>query len=182
MIILVDQDQVLCKWAERILEWWNHDNGTNVTIEDIESFDMKLNMGPGSEHFIRASMRYPDFYQELEPIDGALEGMHELHKRGHDVIIVTAIPRSAGVSYHGKMAWIRKYMPWFDLNNFIGCRRKEMVIGDVLLDDGPHNIEAFNKIGREAVIYDQPWNRKLPGPRVKNWKEFLEYIEAKNVL
>lgn len=178
MLIVVDQDQVLAKWVERILEWYNEDKGTSFTRDDITKWDMSSNLGPHSGDFLRSCMRYPELYRDLEPVEGALYGMKRLKELGHDVVIATAVPRCAGIAYHGKLEWIRRNMPWFDLKNFIAIQRKDLLVGDILLDDGPHNIEAWNKTGRASVIFDAPWNRDLLGLRVKHWNEFLEYVEG----
>lgn len=45
-------DQVLCDWVQRVLEWYNEDKGTSFTKDDISSWEMKMNLGPGSEDFL----------------------------------------------------------------------------------------------------------------------------------
>jgi 5'(3')-deoxyribonucleotidase len=123
-------------------------------------------------------MRYPELYRDLEPIEGALVGMKKLVDAGHDVIIATAVPKCAGIAYHGKLEWIRRNMPWFNLNNFVSIQRKELLDGDLMLDDGPHFIEAWNKTGRISVVFDCPWNKECKSLyRVKHWNEFLKLIE-----
>lgn len=182
MRIVVDQDQVICKWVERILEWYNEDKGTCYTRDDITNWDMKSNLGPNAGDFLRSCMRYPELYRDLDPVEGALTGMKKLHDMKHDVVIVTAVPRCAGIAYHGKLEWLRRNMPWFDLNNFIACSRKELVYGDIILDDGPHNIDAWRKQGRTTVVFDAPWNRKVESThRVKHWNEFIRLVEHKEV-
>jgi 5'(3')-deoxyribonucleotidase len=186
MRILVDQDEVICKWIKRILQYYNEDHGTNFTDADISTWDVTMNLGPSSEPALRAYMRYTEFYKDLEPVDGAIEGMRNLINLGHDVIIVTAVPKCAGMSYNGKIEWLRKNMPFFSLDNFIACKRKDLIKGDVMFDDGFHNIKAFNecswKEGRavKSVLFTRPWNEKEvlePGmKRVSTWEEFLELI------
>ena len=177
MRIIVDQDQVLCKWVERVLEWYNEDKGTSFTKNDIGTWDMKMNLGPQSEDFLRSCMRYPDFYKELDEIEGAVRGMKKLVDAGHDVIIATAVPKCAGIAYHGKLEWIRKHMPWFKLENFVAIQRKSLLSGDILLDDGPHNIKQWLDTGRQAVVFDAPWNKEQKATaRVKHWNEFIAYV------
>lgn len=177
MRILLDQDQVLAQWVERVLQYFNEDFGTKLTVEDIKTWDMTENLGPRSEAAIRSYMRYPELYRDLDPVEGAIDGVKSLIDDGHDVVIVTAVPRSAGISYHGKLEWLRRNMPYFDLANLISCHRKDLIRGDMLLDDGPHNIEPFMKVGH-AVVFDRPWNKDVEGhARVHSWKEFLEYVK-----
>lgn len=196
MLIQVDQDEVLCQWANRILEWYNQDmrglrgsSWVDVTAENMASWDMKTNLGPESEIYIRSYMRASQFYQQLEPVDGAIEGMRELMQH-HDVVVTTAIPKCAGTAYEGKKEWLRNNIPEFPLDNLIGVSRKNLVIGDVLIDDGLHNIIPFvaenNRLRctRYGIVLDRPWNNKvdektLP-PRVfrcHNWSEILDCIK-----
>lgn len=181
--IVLDMDQVICQWVERIIQWWNEDKGTSVTRDDITSWDMKMNLGPNSEDFLRSCMRYPELYRDLDPVEGALYGVQRLLDKGHDVVIGTATPRCAGIAYAGKMEWIRRNMPRFDLKNLVSIHRKDLLAGwgDLLLDDGPHNIEAWRRTGKMAVVFDAPWNRQVAeGPtvrRVRHWNEFLQFVD-----
>ncbi len=190
MKILVDQDEVLAEWGKRILEWYNVDKlieakelGTEFkpfTLDDMKHWELKMNLGPGSEVYLRNYMRYPNFYQDLEPVPGAIDGMKALIDAGHEVKIVTSIPKCAGLAYEGKLQWLREYMPFFPLKKFYAVSEKYEVKGDILLDDGLHNLGPFEQLGGgEAVAFDRPWNQSWTGPRVKGWPEFVRYISAK---
>jgi 5'(3')-deoxyribonucleotidase len=196
MRILLDQDQVICCWLERLLEWWNEDKGTHFTREDVKDWAVTDTLGPGSEDFIRSSMRYPEMYRDLEEVPGAIAGVEKLIDDGHDVLIVTAVPKCAGIVYHGKLEWLRRKMrrrvmnkssdvrerigePFFDLKNFIACQRKELISGDLLVDDGVHNLIPFKESGRMTVVFDAPWNRSYTGAtkRVYGWPDLLAFID-----
>ena len=180
MRLLIDQDEVLAQFTARILEWWNqdHPNQKPVVVEDIGNYWLEQTLGERAAYFIKACMRYPDFFTNLEPIPGAIEGMKTLHDEGHELIIATKCPTSAGIAFHGKIAWMRKHLPFVDVDNFVAIQRKDLLIGDVLLDDSPSNIKLFQKMGRAVVIFDRPWNRDLPGLRAKNWGEFIQMVRS----
>ena len=178
MRIVLDQDQVLALWVERILEWYNQDYKTNFLREDVKEYwGMDNLLGAQGRDFLRSCMRYPELYRDLDPVEGAIAGVKSLVDAGHDVVIATAIPSCAGIAYHGKLEWIRRNMPFFDLKNFIAIQRKDLLDGDLLLDDAPHHIDAWNKTDRTSVVFDCPWNQGVKADhRIKNWKEFLELI------
>ena len=44
------------------------------------------------------------------------------------------------------------------------------------IDDGPHNIVQLRAAGFNAIVFDQPYNQDLKGPRVKNWAELEEMV------
>lgn len=197
MRIIVDMDEVMCHWVSRIIEWYNQDKRreaaakseiwTDVSLKDIKCWDVMTNLGPDSEIYIRSYMRYSGFNLTLDPIDGAVEGVRKLLDLGHDVIVVTTVPKCAGLAYEGKKEWLRNHMPFLSLDNLIAAKRKYLVKADVMFDDGSHNLEAFVKEGGIAVAMERPWNLRwedsLPGSQqdraysVSNWPAFIELIE-----
>lgn len=180
MRILLDMDQILAKWTERVVEWWNEDNGTALTPDDIHGWNVGEWLGPGGVYFVRSCCRYPEFYRDLEPVEGAIQGVRKLIDDGHDVQIATAVPRAAPMAYVGKVEWIRRQMPFFDLVNLVAIHRKDTLAGDILFDDGAHNIEDFAKTGRMTVMLEKAWNagvRVEPTKRVKHWNEFVKFVD-----
>lgn len=179
MKILLDQDQILCKWTERIVEWYNQDYGTKLTREDIKGWNISEYLGPQGRDFMRSCMRWPEFYTRLDPIEGAIEGVKSLIADGHDVRIVTAVPASAAIAYHGKQQWIRDHMPFFDLDHFVALKKKNELKGDLLFDDGAHNLSAaMAEKDRIVVAMDCPWNQGAEAHhRVKSWREFVILVK-----
>jgi 5'(3')-deoxyribonucleotidase len=182
--IVVDQDEVICAWTKRIVEWYNEDKGTSYTRDDVKAWNVTDSL-PDSRDFIRSCMRYPEFYRDLEPMPGAIEGMMHLCLR-YDVIIATAVPKSAPIAMSGKFEWIRRNMPFFPLDNFVSIHRKYLLDGDLLIDDGPHNIEPWLQTGRPAILFDAPWNEKTRFPssigmhqRARNWKHLIQLVDDK---
>lgn len=48
----------------------------------------------------------------------------------------------------------------------------------MLIDDAPHNIEAYRDSGELCVIFDAAYNRHLQGPRVRSISEFAGCIRS----
>jgi 5'(3')-deoxyribonucleotidase len=179
MRILLDQDEVICQWTARILEWYNQDHKTNFSCDDVrDNWYLESLLGPEANHFIRSCMRWPEFYTRLDPVPGAIEGVKALLDRGHEVRIVTAVPVSAGIAYHGKCQWVRDHMPFFNLKHLYAVHQKAEVEGDILLDDGPHNIEAWEKAGKVGCYFTTRANTGKPSAhRVSTWPEFIQLID-----
>lgn len=185
MRIVLDQDEVIVQWLATVLEWYNQDFKTAYTREDVKTWKV-TDCLPNSHHFLRSTMRYPDFYRDLTPVEGAIAGIKKLMDDGHDVVIATAIPSCAPIAHVGKLEWMRRNMPFFPVNNFISISRKELINGDILFDDGLHNINPWVMAGKTGVIFDAPWNKRdiVPGGdggtlfRVKHWNEFLKLIDG----
>lgn len=64
-------------------------------------------------------------------------------------------------------------IPYRDLC-FLGD--KPQIDADVYLDDAPHNIEALRASGAEAIVFSQPYNDGVPGPRADGWAEVEELV------
>jgi 5'(3')-deoxyribonucleotidase len=176
MLISLDMDDVIVDWKQQVLDYWNEDRpDQRRTINQMTNWDIVDDLGEHARFYIRAYMRYPNFYQDIKPIHGAIEGVRMLLKT-HEVAIVTATPKSAGMAYEGKLQWLRRYIPEFPLDNLVSMKRKEWAPGAVLIDDGMHNLEAFQKTGRTAMCFDRPWNREWTGLRLCGWDSVTRYF------
>ena len=189
--IYVDMDGVVCDFVGKIIQWWNKDHGTNFTKEDIKSWGIEKYLGPGAEYFIKSSVRYPEFYQSLEPIAFAIDIMLLLQKDGFDVILATATPSGGALGYYGKVEWIRRYMPWFDLKNLVSIQRKSLLCSgynDILIDDGEHNIKEWYDAYGKAIIFNQPWNKDFACEsnvnisRCDNWLQVYKLIADRDYM
>lgn len=64
-------------------------------------------------------------------------------------------------------------IPYRDLC-FLGD--KPQIDADVYLDDAPHNIDALRTSGAEAIVFSQPYNEQVPGPRASGWSEVEQLV------
>lgn len=72
--------------------------------------------------------------------------------------------------------WLDEHnIPYRDLC-FIGA--KPDVGADLYIDDAPHNVAALRDAGREVIVFDQPYNHELPGPRAYTWIDVKTHVEA----
>ncbi len=70
---------------------------------------------------------------------------------------------------------------WLDVSRipyrdicFLGA--KPQVEADVYIDDAPHNVEALRQTGNPVIVFDQPYNQTMAGPRATNWLEVEEIV------
>lgn len=174
MKILIDLDEVCAQWSNRMVELWNAEHPDRV-VKSVGVWSTDTFLGQGSKFFVRSHMRDVDFWANLEPVPGAVAGIRTLVSEGHDVRIVTQVlPEAAGASYEGKLKWIKKHLPEFDLGHVIVTKDKASVSGDVLFDDAPHQLSSFP--GR-AVALRYEWNKDVPNVvHVDGWPEFVQWI------
>ena len=177
MTILVDMDDTI----EQLLKEWvrtvNEKFGRSVTVDDVKSWNVaEAYPGLSWEDVYMVTVE-PGFWGRVEPIPGAAEGLKTLMDRGHDVMIVTATYYE---SVPEKMRdLLFKYFPFISWNQVIVTTRKQLIKGDILIDDGVHNLEGG---GYAKILVTAPNNREYDAEangmiRVNNWDEILKAVE-----
>ena len=64
-------------------------------------------------------------------------------------------------------------IPYRDLC-FLGA--KPQVEADCYVEDAPHNVVALRSTGSHVIVFDQPYNRQVDGPRACDWAEVEEQV------
>ena len=119
----------------------------------------------------------PGCWSSIEPMPGAAEALKHLMDEGHEVYIVT----STEIEHvEEKMKGLLfRYFPFLDWGRVIITRRKQMIRGDVLIDDGIHNLEGGQY---KKILFTAPHNRYYDAEahgmiRVNNWKEAVRILD-----
>lgn len=177
MIILVDMDDtiehLLCPW----LNWLNKAYDKNVQESDVVSWDMQDAYPDLSVEQIFEPLDVPEFWDTVTPIEGAREALERFLSRGHKIYVVTSTPVG---SVRPKMERVLfRYFPFFTFDDVIITSNKQLVRGDVLIDDGYHNMVGGTY---KKILVDAPYNRKYDereagAVRVRNWAEIEAAIE-----
>jgi 5'-nucleotidase len=111
-------------------------------------------------------------FRDMEVIDGVAEALWRLSDEGVWIRIISHrlyVNWGHATAAGDTAAWLdRARIPYRDLC-FIGA--KSDIGADVYIEDGPHNIEAFQRDGRDVIIFDQPYNTHLDGARARDWVE-----------
>lgn len=177
MILLVDMDDTI----ERLLEAWvrgvNERYDRNVTYDEITSWDVSAAYPGLTREQVYAIPAEPGFWGRVEPIPGAAESMRRLMDAGHDVFIVTATPPEQVQEKMHDLLF--KYFPFLSWDQVIVTSKKQMIRGDVLIDDGVHNLEGGDYV---KILMTAPHNRSYDAEengmiRVHNWQQVEEVIQ-----
>lgn len=119
----------------------------------------------------RAVMDY-DMFRTMEPIAGAADALWRLSDAGVWIRIIT---HRLYVSWGHEKAvgdtawWLDTHrIPYRDLC-FLGA--KPEAEADAYVEDAPHNVEQLRVQGNATIVFDQPYNRHLEGPRAHTWQE-----------
>ncbi|HTO00544.1 MAG TPA: hypothetical protein VL068_07700 [Microthrixaceae bacterium] len=120
----------------------------------------------------RTSVQDHRMFRDMPAIDGASDSLWRLSDAGVWIRIVT----HRLVTNWGHATIVSDTVEWLDLRSipyrdicFLG--RKPEVQADAYIEDAPHNIEALRAAGNTVIVFDQPYNRDIPGLRAKTWVE-----------
>jgi len=137
--------------------------------------------GPGDfETHHRAAVVDHRMFRHLDVIDGAAEALWRLSDAGVWIRVITHrlyVNWGHQAAATDTVAWLDDArIPYRDLC-FLGA--KPQVEADLYIDDSPGNVEALRAAGNEVIVFDQPYNRSLQGPRATDWREVEEHVLAR---
>ncbi|HEU4963816.1 MAG TPA: 5'(3')-deoxyribonucleotidase [Bacilli bacterium] len=170
--LLIDMDSVI---VDLMTEWhsrYNREYGDDLCVERLQSWETEKYVKEECGVKIYNYLDEPGLFRQLKPLPHALEVLERL-AQSYDILIVTS---SRTHAYTEKELWVEEHLPFIGRGNLIFSHRKDMICGDVLFDDAPHNLEAFRNTGRLAVAMDYPYNRDVDVPRVSGWPEFERFL------
>jgi 5'-nucleotidase len=115
-------------------------------------------------------LKYPQskvgFFLELEPLEGAIEGMNTLMTK-YDVWILTRPSIKNTNCYTEKAEWIKKYFGENFLEKLILCPNKSLVKGDYLIDDDHRHGQT--EFEGEHIHFGK-------NDKFKTWSQVIEYL------
>ena len=176
LTILIDMDDVLETLIAGWVQYNNEKFGTNVRPEDVKSWDMSLAFPTLSKDDVYAAEFDDALWDNVGPMPGADEALRKLLADGHEIFIVTA---SYYQTLRAKMENVLfKYFPYITWDQVIITSNKQMIAGDVLIDDGPHNLKCGNYA---KILFDASHNKNfdeksIDAVRVHNWDEAYAQI------
>lgn len=175
LTILFDADDV----AEDLLSLWvgllNRKYGSNVSPDDVTDWNVAKFFPGLDDRQVFGVLDEPGIWRDLLPMDGAVEALTKLRSDGHDLYLVT------NTDYRHcreKFDRILEFFPFLDSRRIIITANKQMVSGDILIDDAPFNLDGgpWHKI-----LFDRPHNRKwdeneFGAVRVRDWAQIYTLI------
>lgn len=177
LTILIDMDDTI----ENLLECWvselNRTYGTNVKYDEVFAWDMTEVFPTLTKTEIYAPLHNSNFWSKIQPLPGSVDYVKRLIDDGHNVYIVTT---SHYTDIKNKIENVlTKHFPFISWKNVIIASNKQLINGDILIDDGVHNLEGGEYI---KFLMDAPHNRSYDAEkngmlRVYNWEEIYKIIK-----
>ncbi|WP_223669853.1 5' nucleotidase, NT5C type [Kangiella shandongensis] len=142
MIIYIDMDGVLADYDKAFAEVKNHQ--PNV------AYPQSL----------------PQFFENLEPIDGAIDAFNALSQE-HDVYILTAPSNRNPLSYTEKRLWVENHLGFEATERLIICSNKGLLKGGILIDD---NIDGKGQESFEGQVLH------FGSKQLSKWSDIIQKI------
>lgn len=177
MTILTDMDDtiedLLSAWISRLNDMY----GLTTTKEDVREWDMTAAFPSLPSEDIYKPLLDGEIWDSVLPKPDAPQILERMINDGHDVYVVTS-SHYAGVKPKLDKALFR-YFPFIDWKHVIISYNKQLIKGDVLIDDAPHNL-----IGGDyyKILMDAPHNRSfdehsIGAVRVSSWLDVYDEIQ-----
>lgn len=179
-ILGVDLDGVVANHTTRFREIVAEIHGVAPETYPLErGWDFaEWGFGPGEyADYHRIAVLDHAMFATMPVIDGAADTLWRLSDAGIWIRVITHrlyMNWGHGTAVGETALWLDKHrIPYRDLC-FLGA--KPEVQADAYIDDAPHNIEQLRAAGNDVIVFDQPYNRGLPGPRASRWEEVEEIV------
>ena len=108
-------------------------------------------------------------YRTLPVIEGAIKAVAELNA-DHEIFIASTPPWTRPEVWGHKREWLEEHFPYLK-RKLILTHRKDLLIGDVLIDDSKYRGQPDFK--GNWFWFNKDWNNR-------NWNACLEYIKNLN--
>ena len=118
-------------------------------------------------------------FRSMPVIEGAAETLWRLSDAGIWIRIITHrlyLNWGHATAVADTVDWLDEVgIPYRDLC-FLGA--KPQVEADCYVEDAPHNVAALRESGAQVIVFDQPYNRHVAGPRAADWAEVENLVGA----
>ena len=170
--ILFDMDDCINGFTNHLIEVYNQRTGSNIKISDIKEWDLAKYIG----EYGMSIFKEEGFFENIPEKKSATKTLKKLiMSADYDVYIITAC--NSNLELEEKYRWFDKYLPEFNKDRIIKCKEKEIIHGDVIIDDNIDNLIKCSPYMR-CVIFDMPSNRDVTDfPRIKSLKEIIPLLK-----
>ena len=178
MIILVDMDDTIENLTEAWVNYANKQFGTAVNAADVTTWDPSEAFSSVSHEEMYALLLEDELYETVEPFEDAAHYLQKLIADGHEVFIVTNSPYQVMEAKMEKVLF--RHFPFIDWKHVIITGSKPLIKGDVLVDDGVHNLLGGDY---SKLLFTAPHNRSSDAEgngmvRVDSWKMIYNILSA----
>ena len=172
--LLVDFDNVICD--DVFLTPINKFLHTNYKLSDIKDYLLDELVPSDKLEEFYDYLFSDDLYRDAKLIDGAKEALKKLNDK-YDLYICSACiivkrPNVSGLMFSYKFNFLIKNLGFLDPNKFVFTSSKDIVCGDILIDDYHSNLKSSQ--AKTKLLFDSYHNKHFLDSELK--KEKIERV------
>lgn len=162
--LLIDMDGVLADIYKQFITYEFKATGISQSLSDLAG-------KPEDEAFKNhdAYINTENFFYTAPPIEGSINTVKKLNSR-YKVFIASSATQFP-LSLTEKMKWLMKHFPFLHWKQIVLCGTKEIIKGDIMIDDHFKNLDPFQG---KTILFTQPHNVNQTAGRhirVNSWAE-----------
>ncbi len=167
--ILVDMDGVLANTNQHFIDYEYKRNGNQILWENI-SVLLEAEAFPNFLEDVNSK----GFFRTVPVIENAVKVLKYLNEK-YNVLIVSSATEFPN-SLTEKAEWLIEHFPFINWKQMIFCGRKDFIIGDIMIDDHPKNLNLFSG---QRILFSQPHNANSTvenSVRVSGWDDIMNIL------
>ena len=170
--VLIDMDDCINNFISHLCKIYNQQTGKHVTPSQIKDWDITKVMGQKGMDVIKEN----GFFYEIPQKRQSIKTIKDLiNSDKYDVYVITACNSISELQE--KNDWFDKFLPSFNKDRIIKCKEKDLIRGDVLIDDRYENLKMCEPF-MKCIIFDMAHNRKYNEfPRIKSLSEAVPLLD-----
>lgn len=176
--ILIDWDDTIANLCTAWISELNKRHNLNASEKDMCGWDLSNLYPELSKEEIIEPLTEENFWKTITIKQDALDIIPILIEEGYDIYICTATDYRNIQKKVDNL--ILKYFPCINIHNIICCYNKQMIRGDILIDDYIKNLVHGTYVG---LLFSAPHNKVIDATwpytniyRVNNWLECYNLI------
>lgn len=169
-------DDTIINLCETWVGFINEKYGTCVRPDDVKEWSMLKAFPMLKREQVYNPLFDDEMWKRVKPIPGATYYIQKMIEDGHKVVIVTAThPKNVNIKVNYILL---KYFPFISVDNVIITSQKQMILGDILIDDAPHNLCGGQY---KKILINAPHNKSFDAKlnniyRADGWKEIYQAV------
>lgn len=176
--ILVDIDDTIEDLLGAWCKWLNEHYQTGVDVKDVSDWDMHLAFPTLTTDQIYEPLCMEEFWETVQPREDAMVYLKQLYDSGYSIYLCTSTSYENVKPKYETI--IQKYFPYIDWDHIIITSNKTMLKGDIMIDDGVHNLLGGDYL---KILMSSPHNMwfdadKYEVSRVYKWCEIIAIINT----
>lgn len=176
-VVLIDMDNTIVNFDKRFDEQWQkkYPDLPFIPCSERKSFHIEKSFPKELENNVLDIFHEPGFFRQLEPIEHAVNALHDIDGAGFEIKLCTAPLTEAPNCMTEKYEWVKEHLGKRWLKKLIITDDKTMIKGKVLIDDKPNIVGNYTPEWIQ-VYFDTSYNRACGGQRIISWKYAKDFL------